>query len=405
MRQQFRRVAIGLAVIVVVGCGGSSTVTSSPRVDASSARASGIASLAPTSALSATPTAPPTADPSVKPSPGTFTMTGAPAYKPTGLAPLPDGRVLAVSDAGNPLQIYDPGTGRFTMGPSPLLKRLMPRAIALSDGRVLIVGTSYEAADPKSYPGGEIYNPATGKLSPTGPGDGVPAKGRSMVLLKNGQVLFAGGQDPNDWQHVDRAVLFDPKTNTFKPTGRMTEARFGAGAVALSDGRALLVDDTSAEIYDPRTSSFGKAGSMVKQNLNGYMTARRYWPTAVTLADGRVLVVGGEYQGEVSSGGIPYAQIYNPKTRKFSVTGSMDASRSGALAIRLKDGRILVAGGGGYTGEPSAEIFDPASGTFSSTGEIAWPSSKPLGVLLRDGSVLVTEDGAGGNGAAERYWP
>ena len=62
-------------------------------------------------------------------------------------------------------------------------------------------------------------------------------------------------------------------------------------------------------------------------------------------------------------------------------------------AIRLLDGRVLVVGGDEY-GKPldyrgTAELFDPVSGTWSLTGSLNVPRGGFTATLLPNGGVLV----------------
>ena len=72
------------------------------------------------------------------------------------------------------------------------------------------------------------------------------------------------------------------------------------------------------------------------------MTQPRSYHNAVRLADGRVLVAGGcpAFKPPVAS-----AEIYSPRSGTWSSTGPMLLPRCGASAVRLDDGQILVAGG------------------------------------------------------------
>ena len=89
------------------------------------------------------------------------------------------------------------------------------------------------------------------------------------------------------------------------------------------------------------------------------MVSGRSYHTATVLADGTVLVAGGYSGGSLSS-----AEIYDPKSGTFSVTGSMAVSRYFHTATVLADGTVLVAGGSSGSGSlASAEIYDPKSGT------------------------------------------
>jgi hypothetical protein len=98
------------------------------------------------------------------------------------------------------------------------------------------------------------------------------------------------------------------------------------------------------------------------------MSAARTDHRAVLLADGRVLVAGGF--DDVST--LASAEIWNPATGTFSLTGSLSVPRQFPAVARLPDGTVLVAGGAGVGFEPlaSSEIFDPATGTFSAAGSL-----------------------------------
>ena len=73
----------------------------------------------------------------------------------------------------------------------------------------------------------------------------------------------------------------------------------------------------------------------------------------------------------------------------------MHGPRSAFTAVRLKDGKVLVAGGlsGGqypyHKVEATAEVYDPLTGRFSLTGEMSVPRYKQGAALLPDGRVLI----------------
>lgn len=90
--------------------------------------------------------------------------------------------------------------------------------------------------------------------------------------------------------------------------------------------------------------------------------ARANLPTATTLLDGRVLVAGG-FNG--SRSGITSAEIYNPNTGQWSITGSMSTGRYYATAALLSSGQVLAAGGL----DSSAELYDPGTGFLGTRGK------------------------------------
>ena len=187
----------------------------------------------------------------------------------------------------------------------------------------------------------------------------------------------------------------------------MAFARGGPAAVLLPDGRVLVAggSDTkrplaSAELYNPATRKFA---------LTGPMSVARWGPTATLLPDGLVLIAGG-FDG---SNAVASAELYSPATGTFAPTGSMATARLGQTATLLRDGRVLTVGGlSSYllgTATASAELFDPATSTFSPTGSMSAARFVHSATLLADGRVLIAggrESGGGGDlMSAELYEP
>jgi hypothetical protein len=95
-------------------------------------------------------------------------------------------------------------------------------------------------------------------------------------------------------------------------------------------------------------------------------------PALVRLSDDRVLVLGGSSNATGSTQSVATAGIYDPERREMIATGSMNVARTGATAVTLEDGRVLVLGGHEVTSAGAgrsiteAEIFDPTTGLFTS---------------------------------------
>ena len=214
----------------------------------------------------------------------------------------------------------------------------------------------------------------------------------AAVALGDGRVLVLGGAIATD-DETNTAELFDPATGTFTAAGSMTERRTAAAATLLDDGRVLVTGGgtkstmlRSAELYDPVTDRFAAAGDLTLVRLRA---------TATLLADGRVLIAGG-YDGGATM--LASADVYDPATGGFAPTAAMGVPRYGHTATLLADGRVLVIGGG----NASAELYDPASGRWEATGQMFNERAWHVAALLADGRVLVV---GGGPNDAELYDP
>ncbi len=289
-----------------------------------------------------------------------------------------------------------------------MLSMTVPRAFhaaaRLANGKVLICGGTSEENAANALVSAELYEPESGSFVPTGDMS-VAREEATATLLRNGTVLIAGGTTGTALHTtLASAELYDPATGAFRPTGSMTTARQDHTATLLPDGRVLITGGTSdgvhalatAEIYDPATGSFASTGTM---------TVAREGHTATLMDDGHVLIAGGGH-GDARGGYTVYAsaEIFDPATGKFAaVLGHMVSARTGHVAVRLRDGRVLLAGGktGNGRGESSAqklfslapldtaEVFDPRTGKFKAVGRMAKPHYLASATLLDDGTVLV----------------
>ncbi|HEX4762061.1 MAG TPA: kelch repeat-containing protein, partial [Sphingomicrobium sp.] len=117
--------------------------------------------------------------------------------------------------------------------------------------------------------------------------------------------------------------------------------------------------------------------------------------------DGRVLIAGGSDERD-GRGAYVSAEIYDPRTGKFTATGDMNAARYKlqGTSVLLKDGKVLFAGG-----SDKAEIFDPATNTFSYVhGSLGTNRFFATATLLRNGHVLITGGYDDSNAASAHAW-
>ncbi len=313
---------------------------------------------------------PPTA--SVAPTPG-FMSTDSPGHNYWTSTLLLDGRVLLAG--GYEMKngylanatLYDPATGKFTPTGSMTIPRSRMSAIRLLDGRVLIVG-GLTGSGVDVVPTAEIYDPATGKFTRTGSLN-TPRQLNTATLLQDGRVLITGGD-----------VLKPIGSTNGTGVALMAYHAGSTGPTLQHTATQPLVLLASAEIYDPKTGKF---------SLTGSMTRPREDSTATLLPDGRVLVSGNIGGSDPAN---PFtdktAEIYDPTTGKFTLTAPLNIARSMAIATVLSDGRVLVIAGS--VDGRSCELYDPNTGKFTLTGSLSIARGVFTSTLLLNGRVLIT---------------
>jgi hypothetical protein len=290
------------------------------------------------------------------------------------------------------------GPGTFTATGDMTVARANHTATLLLDGRVLIVGGDETGT-------AELYDPATGTFTrtanmTTGHGGRNFFGGINTALLPDGRVLIAAGS---------KSEMYDPKTESFMTTGNMVTNQIGFTATSLTNGKVLITGGVSRwtdccliaahpELYDPSTGMFSLTGpyaEMVVPFPDGSSSGLTY-TAATLLADGKVLILSE-----------PAAEIYDPVTNSFSLTGSMVAVDEGGFwgkptqiaartATLMTNENVLVAGGEpayADTGDfplSRAELYDVSTGTFTATSSMHAARQEHAATLLPDGTILIT---------------
>jgi hypothetical protein len=316
---------------------------------------------------------------------------------------LADGRVLASGghDGQRTLsscEVFDPATSQWSATGSLKVARRNHAAVTLRDGRVLVAGGS-----PMQLVGmlasAELYDSVTGEWALVAPMS-VPRIDPTAVLLADGRVLVVGGSDL-DRRQLRSAELFDPATLSWTPAEVPGWGHGGAHAAAvLLDGRVLFVSGMQAELFDPSTGRWAKAGP-----AGGAAGTHRSGHTVTRLADGRVLVVGGS-----TSRAAETAELFDPATDTWTLVAPPLMPRESHGAVISADGTVLVVGGYHFSSGTlgSAERFDPATGTWSLVTSLQVPRRGAGVMRLPGGEVLLVggfNDAGGTLASTERYVP
>ena len=331
---------------------------------------------------------------------------------------------------------------------SMAVARTAHTATLLPSGKVLVTGGSAMAAAgtfPPSLASAEIYDPIADKWS-SAASMAIARSFHTATLLPGGKVLVAGGLD-SAVTALSSAEIYDPIADKWSSAASMAIARGQHTATLLASGKVFVVagdniGSKTAELYDPMTNMWTSAASTAQAHAlhtatllpnNTVMVAgsqsfsagsELYDPTtntwspvgppstggptfnhtATSLGNGKVLATGGG----TSPGATANVEIYDPGTNAWAPAAKMADARRGHTATMLPSGRVLVAGGLGNSGlVASSEIYDPATNTWPLVATMASARGGHTATLLPNGSVLVAGGGTLATNATtscELFW-
>jgi len=214
----------------------------------------------------------------------------------------------------------------------------------------------------------------------------IARQANSAVLLANGNILVAGGENG---EVLSSCEIYDVNNKKWRNTSYLNYARYRLTMIRLLDDRVLAIGGQgikSCELFDPITETWNLTDSL-------YTKRYSYKINAILLDDGRVLVTGGFFIDKDSNtrGYLNVCEIYDPSTNKWSLTDTLKSKRAGHTITKLNDGRILVAGG--FNEDElsinKCEIFDPNTNTWSSGDTLNFSRNAHSAILLPNGKVLV----------------
>ncbi len=331
---------------------------------------------------------------------------------------LANGQVLVAGGSGdNSAELYDPVTRMWTTTSAMNASRVAPTATWLPNGQVLVAGGYTDSNSTNVFSSTELYDPGSGMWATNV--DMISARAQqTATLLPNGNVLMAGGNDGTN--AVAIAELYfspppppaPPAPGTWTATGALTNAPYLHTATLLPNGKALICggsDNSShaaagVQLYDPATGAWTSTNAMGKA---------RFGHTATVLPSGKVLAAGGITSYD-SFSLVQTVELFNPTNGTWTTTGALKSPRYGHTATLLANGKVLVAAGVGTNGSNvnltnlyTAELYDPTSGVWTVTGVLSAPHDGPTATLLPNGKVLVVGGAtpSGGTSATELYDP
>ena len=212
---------------------------------------------------------------------------------------LRDGRVLLAGGiSGDTVRsdavIFDPATRAFESAGSMTTPRFDHGSALLPDGRVLIAG-GYSTNSNRGFAvSAEIFDPLTKTFTATATPFG-PHVGE-IITLGNGDLLLAGIDDPP--LASSTSEIFDG--TTFRPAMPVWSARWGSTSTVMPTGSVVIAGGghfyttNDLSTFDPATNSYHSLGAL---------QIARSEHAAIALRDGRLLIIGGQDQGTVNATG------------------------------------------------------------------------------------------------------
>ncbi|MBI2933565.1 MAG: hypothetical protein HYY16_18135 [Planctomycetes bacterium] len=367
------------------------------------------------------------------------------------MARLEDGRVLAACGANTvPLcgcEIFDPvgetwtSTASLPLGQARAHVTLTP----LPDGKVLLCGGDRQWTG-STFKNGFVWDPG---------GDGVwtpvvnaMSTGRShhqAVLLRDGRVLILGGgakggTDREVYAARNGCSLYDPTTRSFLDAASMSESRLQFGAELLADGTVLVAGGrtnrrpaeasdvtSSCEVYLP-DSGAGRwipvnplpeprhqlalirlsRGEVMAITAPGcWLFSDGKWRNAIPVRECRdcfalsTVLVSRAGEVVIQAGGNscgPTDKVYRYEAARWTGPREgeplMNERRDCAAAVRLEEGKLLIAGGrpddSGLVFNDSTEVYeDTAGANLRPASPVALEQVQEAnGAIIADGAVV-----------------
>jgi len=239
-----------------------------------------------------------------------------------------------------------------------------------------------------------------------------PVREHTATPLPDGSILITGGHYYSygaGFEVLDVGAAWPRPDGSPRAFGYPHDVRTRHAATALADGRVVASGGVDAwsngevlrswEVFEPASGTWRIPRALV---------TARFDHTATLLPDGRVLLAGGLTGSEGSPATTATAELLDPTDGTSVPTGSLITARSGASAVLLSTGKVLVAGGRGPDGAvlATAELFDPVLGTWSMTGTMMIEARADAALVsLGSGKALVAggTNGAAALASAERF--
>jgi hypothetical protein len=227
------------------------------------------------------------------------------------------------------------------------------------------------------------------------------------ALMADGRLMVSGGHYGDD-RGLRVTNIFDPVSETWTSgLPKMALGRWYPTVTMLADGRMVTVAGRDSASRVVTVPEIWENGTWVR--LPGASLTLPYYPRQFLAPNGKIFYAGERIQARWLD---VDAVTANGRGKWSSGTGLKHLwgfNRDYGSAVMYDTGKILVVGGGGYTGWSTPDATSP---TPTATGEIidingtapAWKNTDAMqfrrrhlnATILPDGKVLVTGGTSGG---------
>ncbi len=285
----------------------------------------------------------------------------------------------------------NPGPGEWSRR-APMLEPNSEFTVAHWAGKLYVLG---------GYPKGrisvktvQIYDIASDTWT-RGP-DLPEVNNHGIAAAYDGVIYLFGGQTDPNTAYVDTVYALDTRlgasakwvSKATMPTKRSAGAAVVIGEkIYVVSGRPPRGQDFAA--YDPKTDTWETLPNLPSQRNH----------IAAENIKGRLHVFGGRLGGGFQSDKTAAHEIYDPRTRSWTVGAPMLKPRSGINSANAY-GCIHVWGGEEAAGVfPDHDYYDPRTDRWTKLPDMALPIHGVTGATLQSGLIWVTGggDAVGGN--------
>jgi hypothetical protein len=276
------------------------------------------------------------------------------------------------------VEVFDPRTSAWGVAGTLQVPRYQGDAIALDDGRILLVG-GYDKSN-AATPAIEIFDPATGRSTLGTPR---PRTFLDSTAVRYQDGVVAIGGLPMRGGHGRMVHHYDVQRDRWTELPDLPEPVDVVEGFVLPDGWILLVGDAPT-LYDPRS---GRTQRVRPRSCGAGQAAG-----CVQLGDGSVLVTGGCHYDLTP---VVDCDRFDVAQQAFVPVAPLPGpARNSQRVCRLSDGTIVTLGGWyREQGPPSrtlgdAAVFHPGGG-WTAVADTMQPVVFHTATVLPDDRILI----------------